>query len=393
MPGWPRLARYSHAVAAVAFACTFVCVQGAARAAALDRAQATAQGAPVAPPATTKGGAQLYAETCAACHGADGKGRERSAVGFGVPLPDFTDCSFATREADADWLAVSHSGGPTRGFSTVMPAFGLALSESDILRAIGHIRTFCADTAWPRGELNLPRAFVTEKAFPEDEAVLTTSVAASGPGSFASRIVYEKRFGPRNQIEIIVPFETARGGANDTWRGGAGDLAVGFKRAVWHSLERGSIFAVAGELQIPTGDEAAGLSKTTPVFEPFVSFGQVLPAESFVQAQAGIELPFDRARAEREGFWRIAVGRTFTQGPFGRSWTPIVELAAVRELERGEPILWDIVPQVQVSLNTRQHVLLNVGARLPMNQRSGRHAQLLFYVLWDWFDGGLFDGW
>jgi hypothetical protein len=44
------------------------------------------------------------------------------------------------------------------------------------------VRTFCASDAWPRGELNLPRALVTEKAFPEDEAVLTTSVATSGPG-------------------------------------------------------------------------------------------------------------------------------------------------------------------------------------------------------------------
>jgi hypothetical protein len=274
-----------------------------------------------------------------------------------------------------------------------MPAFGAALSEAELLRAIGHVRTFCTDAAWPRGELNLPRAFLTEKAFPEDEAVVTTSIATSGPGSVASRIVYERRFGARNQIELIVPFETARGGAGNTWRGGAGDIAIGFKRAVAHSLSRGAIFAVAGELQIPTGDEAAGLSKTTPVFEPFVSFGQILPADSFVQAQAGVELPFDGTRAGREGFWRIAAGRTFTQGPFGRAWTPMVELAAVRELERGHPIVWDIVPQVQVSLNTRQHVLLSVGARLPLNQRAGRHPQLLFYILWDWFDGGLFDGW
>jgi hypothetical protein len=38
-------------------------------------------------------------------------------------------------------------------------------------------------------------------------------------------------------------------------------------------------------------------------------------------------------------------------------------------------------------------VLLNVGLRMPINDRVGRQTQLMVYVLWDWFDGGLFDGW
>ena len=48
---------------------------------------------------------------------------------------------------------------------------------------------------------------------------------------------------------------------------------------------------------------------------------------------------------------------------------------------------------MQFTLNTRQHVMANVGVRLPVNARSGRQTQLLVYVLWDWFDGGLLDGW
>jgi mono/diheme cytochrome c family protein len=367
----------------------FLSVQAVPEAASpVDQAQVQSPAA-----ATAKTGAQLYAETCAACHGPDGKGRERSIVGFDVPLPDFTDCSFASREADADWLAVAHAGGPVRGFSRIMPAFGLALSEADLLKILGHIRTFCADPAWPRGELNLPRALLTEKAFPEDEAVVTSSIAATGPATVGATIIYEKRFGARNQIELVVPLEAGRNNPDNVWQGGAGDVAIGFKRTVAHSLKRGSIFAVAAEFQIPTGDEAAGLSKNTPVFEPFVSFGQLIGTDNFVQAQAGVELPFNSERAEREAFWRVAAGRTFVQGMFGRAWTPMVELAAARELESGQPTHWDIVPQVQVSLNTRQHILASVGVRVPMNQRDGRHTQVLFYLLWDWFDGGLFDGW
>jgi hypothetical protein len=73
-------------------------------------------------------GAGLYRTACAACHGPDGRGAPRATVGFDLALPDFTDCSFATPEADADWLAVVHDGGPARAFDRLMPAFGSALT-------------------------------------------------------------------------------------------------------------------------------------------------------------------------------------------------------------------------------------------------------------------------
>ena len=313
-------------------------------------------------------------------------------VGFDLALPDFSDCSFASREQDGDWLAIVHEGGPVRGFSTTMPAFGEALTTDDLTKIIGHMRTFCTDKKWPRGELNLPRTFMTEKAYPEDEAVITTSVAVTGSAAVANELVFEKRFGSRNQIEIALPVEAAKNDAG-SWAGGAGDVTFGFKRTLAHSLERGSIFAAAGEFALPTGDEAAGLSTGTPIFETFAAFGQILPKDAFLQAQAGVELPFDTAKAGREAFWRIASGRTFTQGPFGRSWTPMAEFVAARELEESAKVEWDVIPSIQVSLNKRQHLLLSVGVRMPMTERSGRSKALLFYFLWDWFDGGLFSGW
>ena len=338
-----------------------------------------------------RSGAELYQEACAACHRSDGTGQQQSLVGFSVPLPDFTDCSFATREPDADWVAVAHQGGPVRGFSPLMPAFGEALTEDELFRIMGHVRTMCTDDEWPRGELNLPRTFFTEKAYPEDEAVLTTGFTVTGSAAISNDLVYEKRLGPRNQLELKLPIDAARR-ADDTWAGGAGDIAIGFKRAVSHSLERGRIFAVTGEFILPTGDEAAGLSAGTTIFEPFVSFGQILRGDSFLQAQAGVELPFT-SRAEREAFWRVAAGRTFTEGPWGRAWSPMIEILAARELSSGQRVHWDLVPQVQFTLNTRQHVMANVGVRVPVNARSGRQTQVLVYLLWDWFDGGLFDGW
>jgi hypothetical protein len=129
------------------------------------------------------------------------------------------------------------------------------------------------------------------------------------------------------------------------------------------------------------------------VFEPFVAFGQVLPRDGFVQAQAGVELPFDSDKGPREAFWRVALGRSFTEGRFGRTWSPMVELVAARELESGHAADWDLVPQMQVTLSTRQHIMASGGVRVPLNAREGRHTQIVFYLLWDWFDGPLFGGW
>jgi mono/diheme cytochrome c family protein len=148
-------------------------------------APATAQ------PAAGDAGAheRTYRRACAACHGVDGAGLPQSVVGFDIALPDFTDCSFATREPDADWGAITSAGGPVRGFHRLMPAFGDALTEEEITGTIAHIRTFCGNAAWPRGELNLPRALFTEKAYPEDEAVLTTYVSATGAAQVVNELL------------------------------------------------------------------------------------------------------------------------------------------------------------------------------------------------------------
>ena len=336
-------------------------------------------------------GEQLYAAACAACHGTDGAGAPPSTVGFDIRIPDFTDCSFASREPDGDWLGVIHDGGPVRAFDRMMPAFGDALTEDEMLRILSHIRGFCGDDSWLRGELNLPRPLVTDKAYPEDEYVVTLTTDAEGSGAVTTQFVYEKRFGSQNQIEIVVPFRFAER-ASGGWRGGVGDLAFAYKRVLFHSLDSGSIFSATGEIVFPTGNEEKGFGKGVTVFEPFVTYGQILPRDSFLQFQGGFELPSDRNRPD-EAFWRTAIGTTLTQGNFGRAWSPIVEILGARDLEPGTTTAWDVLPQVQISLPTRQHVLLNVGVRVPLTDPGLRSTQIIVYLLWDWFDGGFFDGW
>lgn len=336
----------------------------------------------------------VYVAACATCHGADGRGNPHPPVEFAEPLPDFTDCSFATREPDADWMAVTHDGGPARAFARMMPAFGEALPLAELQRALDHMRTLCADRRWPRGELNFPRTLFTEKAFPEDEAVFTSTIAAEGGTSIASKVIYETRIGPAGQIELIAPFAFREdAGSGGGVGSGIGDVAIAYKRALHHDVARGSIVAGAVEVIFPTGDDEKGFGSGTTVVEPFVAWGQILPADSFLQAQLGAELPVDRDRAEREGFLRMALGRSFTEGMFGRTWTPMVELLTNRELASGAAFHWAVVPQVQVSLPTRQHILANVGVRIPLDDRDARNTEVAFYLLWDWFDGGLTDGW
>jgi len=343
-------------------------------------------------------GRGLYLASCANCHGADGTGLNASQVGLPVDPPDFTESSFASREPKGDWAGIVTLGGPLRGFDRLMPAFGDALTREEIDLILDYIQTLYEDKSWPRGEFNIPLALGTEKAFPEDETILKTTVGTGAVGAIDHKLIYENRFGSQTMIEVVIPFgwhETsdASGGPTGSWVGGFGDVAIGLKRALFHDLDIGSIGSFTFETKLPTGDEHDGFGKGFTVFEPFVTYGQLLPYDAFFQIQTGVELPTHTAEAENEGFFRLAVGKTFRPGgEWNRAFSPMVEFLGKKELAGGEAV-WDIMPEMQVTLNQRQHIMANFGVRFPLTHTTGRDPQLLFYILWDWFDGGLLDGW
>jgi hypothetical protein len=69
------------------------------------------------------------------------------------------------------------------------------------------------------------------------------------------------------------------------------------------------------------------------VFEPFVAFGQMLPADSFVQVQAASSCRRSRPRRARR-LLAAGVRQDVHAGALRPAWSPMVELLGARELAR-----------------------------------------------------------
>src|SRR3984893_4495778 len=267
------------------------CICAAFLTALIETASAQSTGA-----ASLKSGKEIFEAGCAGCHGGDGKGAPQSTIGFEKPdsFPDSTRCDQTTPEDNWAWRSVIRDGGPSRGFSQIMPSFGGALTPEQIDAVVEYVRGFCKEKGWPRGELNLPLALGTEKAFPEDEVVIRNTVNAQGAPGITSEIVHEQRFGEKNQIEVTVPGEFQHP-APGTWYGGFGDVGLGLKRVVFSTLgsRSGSILSLFGEAILPTGNRAHGLGTGVATFQTFAAFGQLFPGKFFLQIQGGADLPTD----------------------------------------------------------------------------------------------------
>jgi hypothetical protein len=275
-----------------------------------------------------------------------------------------------------------------------MPAFGEALTGEDIALAVAHVRTFCERLQdYPQGDLNLPRPLVTEKAFPENEAVYTFAFSHDRERAATSGFVYERRFGARNQYEVNVPFTLQQAEPNGGWAQGLGDIAVAVKRALYHDVRRGTIVSAGEEITLPTGKQGEGLGSGFTTFESWAAVGQVLPHFSFAQFHGGIGLPSDNTLGSKEVFWRMALGTSLIHPAYGRMWTPMIEITGARELVDGATVEWDVIPQMQVTLSKRRHVMVSGGVQVPLTARDARRTQVLSYLIWDWYEGGLFDGW
>jgi mono/diheme cytochrome c family protein len=342
-----------------------------------------------------KNGKTVWNNGCIACHGADGKGAPESSTVFTRPdtWPDMSRCDQTTPEPDSAYKAVILHGGRGLGFSQIMPAFGDLLTDEQVDDVIAYLRTFCKnDKHFPLGVLNLPRAIVTEKAFPEDELVISTAANVSGPGSWTTDVIHEQTFAGKNQLEVDVPVNYAR--INGDWTSGVGDITIGMKREIFSSERAGSILSLQGGILLPTGDSHRGFGAGTTQFEPFAAYDQLITNRTFAQFELGADLPVDSSISPRSLFFRSAFGGSFAPDHgLGRLYSPMIEFVAKRDYMTGASTQWDVLPEMQVTVSRRQHIRAAAGYRKPFTDVSGRAPQVEFYVLWDWAEGHFWDGW
>jgi hypothetical protein len=314
---------------------------------------------------------EMWAAWCARCHAADGSGRMADRPVPIEPL-DFTDCSVASAEPDADWEVAIRDGGPAVGLSSMMPAFGEALTADQIRGFVSHLRSFCAEQGWPHGNLNFPRAIFTEKAFPENEILLLpmASHAPTAPTPWAMRVVYERRAGRRTQIEVGVPLLSSRGETDR--HAGLGDIEIAAKHVFAASAARAAIVSGGLEVVLPTGRASRGLGHGTTVFEPYVAAGAVRRG-FYLQSQLKLEIPADGAA--RTFVYNGYAGRDLSETP--DTWTVGVELT-------GEDRELALTPQLRKGLTRTGALGAAVGARIPLNHRRDREVQWIGYLLWEY---------
>jgi hypothetical protein len=77
----------------------------------------------------------------------------------------------------------------------------------------------------------------------------------------------------------------------------------------------------------------------------------------------------------------------------GRLFSPMVEVLAVRDFKPCASTDGDVLPEMQITINRRQHIRTGFGVREPFTNTGNRTPQVLFYLLWDRADGKLWEGW
>jgi len=337
-----------------------------------------------ADPARIAKGREVYATACAACHGADGRGNpDWESV---VRPVSFADCG-TTAEPAEQWETIVKKGGPVRGLSSVMPAFGDAFTGAEVQAVVAYLRTLCAHADdYPPGDLNFRRPLVTGKAFPEEEVVL--SVAHRPHRSVRQTELeasYEKRIGARFQYEITVPLRTQSSGSDGR---GVGDVELEVKQVLHFDLRRLEILAAGLGVALPTGSRSKALGAGTVAFAPFVAYARGRGG-TLLQAKVEARLPVDRDRADREIEYAVALSRAL--GPRVVAWTPAVELVGAwnaRTKRAGHAA----VVEVSKPLNKLGHVIASLGVELPIRPREERY-RIRAYLLWDFGDGPFWQGW
>ncbi len=343
----------------------------------------------------TMNGRQIYETFCAKCHGIDGKGNipEEIKQNWDVPPPDFTDEYFNTREPRKDWYAVIKYGGPVRGLSQTMPAFGDVFSDEQIHEVIEHIKSFVEQEKYPQGELNFIRAHYVTKAYVEQEALLIPTYTykfENGHNVSDTKIVlyYANRFGTRFQYEVKLPVQNLKSCVQN--KTGIGDLELGIKYAFYDNYKNLSILTTGFEFSLPTGNEAKGFGKGTVVLAPYTAGAKGISERVELQGSVKVELPMNKSKGNPELIYAISSTLILSEGR--RGIFPGIELLGAKNLGSSEHTI-SLVPKIYIALTKRGHLAISIGREIPIYGETPFKYRYVGFILWDYVDGGIFSGW
>jgi len=329
-------------------------------------------------------GAELFAANCATCHGPAGWPDPESPLvkGLGVVPADLSDALFNSREGEVEWTLVVGHGGPALGFSEIMPAFGGTLTDADIENVLAYVKTLGGEHDYPDGALNLFLPVRTKKAFPEDEWVWKQRYTDSdGDNAWKHTLEYEFRIGQRWQGVLEANYESKGGD------GEFGHFEPGFKYVLSHDKQRGSIYTLGVQAGVPLN------SGEHWEFLPYLAMGKIIDDRWVFQGSARLKLDVedsDHSSAEFAGIVH------WVHTPWPRNLFPALEVVAEVPFETGpgeDSVQWSVLPQARIGISKRDHVALNVGVELPLNERDRYDWRAYVYLIWDFADGGFFEAW
>ncbi len=336
-------------------------------------------GSAIAAASDLETGRRLFEATCATCHGKEGRPNPDDPVvrALAAPPADLSDPLFNSREPALDWQLVVKHGGRALGLSEQMPAWGSSFTDAEITSIVAYIKTLAPGSErYPPGELNLMLPLRTQKACPEDEVVWKSRYAdQDGEDVWRNVLEFEKRFGKGGQgiLELVEE------------EGDLTEVEVGWKQALTWSLERGYLLCGGAKLALPTeGDGSEELI-------PFLAWAQELSPQSTFQASARAVLPFDDIDA---GEFEVSGVVHYTWSDMPQRVFPALEATVVVPFEDagGDRVQFAVLPQIRIGLTRGGHVALNLGAEIPLSdQPYDWRAHLT--LLWDFADGGFFNGW
>ncbi len=110
-------------------------------------ALAVATGIAIASPcrgADLKTAAANFKESCASCHGDDGKGNGPKAAQLKAKAANYTDCNEMKKYDDAYLFNIIKGGGAAVKKSKDMPPFEDVYDQDEMKELVGYIRSFCA---------------------------------------------------------------------------------------------------------------------------------------------------------------------------------------------------------------------------------------------------------